>query len=145
MAATLIGTAPPAMPTRAEATASRFTRAAAALRDTGDPDLVGMAQVFERWLASGGDLAAALGARARRGCSQDLPAHAGRERAKRQAVRQAVQFLGLETETPLTAAKVLAAMLARPIGAHILRGVAVDVELPRSEAQLIRIIRCTES
>lgn len=73
MAATLRGTAPPALLSKAETTAARLARAVEVLRQDGDPDAQAVAEVLETWLQRGGDLGAMLGAKVARGKRNELP------------------------------------------------------------------------
>lgn len=146
MTAALAGTAPPALATRAEAAAARLGRLAELARTYGGPELAPLAEGIEHWLSSGGNLGALLGAKARRGRRNDLPAYAAAEGRKRDAVLQMVQVLELDGTNPNKAGKALAAVLADPVrGPLILRELAPGVAMPTSSSQLTRILRGSES
>jgi hypothetical protein len=145
LTATLAGTAPPAMPTKAEATAARLSRAAAVLRNSGDPELAAVAGAFEQWLASGGDLARMLGAKARRGKRDELPHNQRRRQAMADELRALVADENGRVTDPRQAGKVLAALLRRmPVAARVIRERTGVDRVPTSEKSLVSLIRGTE-
>lgn len=145
IADTLRGTAPPAMPTKAEATAARLGRAAAVLRATGDAELADVAGAFEQWLACGGDLARMLGAKAARGKRNELPHNA----AARAALRAGLRELQAKLELPAddrAAARGLSFVLRRqPVLQVILRAETGVDAVPTSRNGLFSVLRAGES
>lgn len=145
MANALHGIAPPAMPTEAEAIAARLSRAAAVLRDTGDPELAAVADAFEQWLASGGDLGRMLGARARRGKRNELPHNRRRRQAMAAELRPLVADEDGRIRDPRQAAKVLSALLVRmPVLVGIVKARTGVDRVPTSEKSLVSLFRGAE-
>ncbi len=145
IAATLRGTALPAMLTKAEATAARLGRAAAVLRASGDPEVAAVAGAIEQWLATGGDLARLLGAKARRGKRDELPHNQRRRQAMADELRALVADEDGRVTDPRQAGKVLAALLRRwPVAGRVIRERTGVARVPTSEKSLISLIRGRE-
>lgn len=146
MAAELTGTAPPALPTRAEALNAKLARGADAWRQTGDPALVAMADGLDRYRREGGDLAKLLGAKAGRGRRNEVP----RNHLQRQALVDVLKFLVADDDgriaDPRKAGKAAAAYFARsPSLVGVIREVSGVDRVPTSEKTLVRIYRGAES
>lgn len=139
MAATLAGAAPPP-PTPAEVTARRLGRAASILRKSGDPDALEVARGIEGWLARGGDLAKALGVKARRGRRRDLPAYDRRLRMRDVMLRELADQLRKPGDSQRAHLARVVACLRESPAATVIREVA-GVDVPTSPTRLRAIIR----
>jgi hypothetical protein len=139
MAATLAGT-PPA-PSPAEAAERRLSRAAAILRASRDADAVAVAVGLEAWLGSGGDLAARLGVKARRGRRRDLPAHDRRLRMRDELVRALADELREPGASERANLARLVTHLREPGVVKVFREVTGADTVPTSQTRLRAILR----
>ncbi len=144
MAATLSGTAPPALLTKAEAAAARLSRAAAVLRATGDPELAQVAGAFEQWLATGGDLARLLGAKAARGKRNELPHNAAARAALRAGLRELQTTLELPADDRAAARGLSFVLRRQPVLQVILRAETGVDAVPTSPNGLFSVLRAAE-
>jgi hypothetical protein len=121
--------------------AARLQRAARHLRAAADPELLQVADAFERFLDAGGDLQALLGLRARRGRAGDQPHVARRTRARDQALRDLAATVAPPDASVTEKARALADLLRSPVQVAIVREASGVQRVPTSSRQLVRILR----
>lgn len=146
MAATLTGADSPALPTRAEAKAACFGRAAELLRASGEPVVQPVAQAFVTWLQDGGDLAKLLGAKVGRGRRNDVPHNRRRRQAMVAELRALVDDEHGHIADARLAGRVLALVLAKsPAVVSRIRELSGVAYVPTSEKSLVSLLRGTKS